>query len=110
MTAVRALDKDGDWTFGRGRANYLTKIESTAQRLATRIRCVRDNWFLDFSYGIDYANGTPQEVEAQIRRTILETKDVAELVAFSADYGEDRNLVVTATVRDITGELLEVVV
>ena len=45
---VRALDKDGDWTFGQGLSNYLVNIDALAQVIQTRIKSYLANCF--FSY------------------------------------------------------------
>lgn len=109
MIAIRRLDKDGDWTFGNGKSSYTANRESVEQSLVTRLRCVKNDWFLNMDYGIDYFGGTPYIVEAQIRQTILRTKGVVELVELSSDFNSDeRRLLVTAIVTDEQGNSIKV--
>ena len=44
---VRAIDKNGDWTFGHSRNNYKTGIEAVKQSVVTRIKSFKNDWFLD---------------------------------------------------------------
>lgn len=52
---VRALDSNGDMTFGQGSGNYL--IDSSAavcQILGTQLQLWQTEWFLNLSAGIPY--------------------------------------------------------
>ena len=73
MKAVRIVDQAGDWTFGNGRNNYATGRDGLAQSLSTRLKCIVNDWFLNFDFGIDYFGGTPYAIEQQILKTILNT-------------------------------------
>lgn len=54
--STRALSKTGDWTFGQGLANYLTKADEVRQNVVTRIKSFKNDWFLDVDANIDWLN------------------------------------------------------
>lgn len=111
---TRRLDSDGDWTFGRGRQSYATKSECVRQKVLTRLRSFRQDWFLDMTHGIDWVGnmarrGTRVKVEAEIRSCILQTDGVKILTAFASQYvPKTRRLSVQATFTDIYGNESEV--
>ena len=53
---VRALDTSHDWTFGKGRNNYLKDNAAVTQNLDTRLNCYLGNCFFDQAAGIDWFN------------------------------------------------------
>lgn len=78
---VSRLDSDGDWTFGRGRANYISKSEAVRQNVATRLKSFKNDWFLDIDQGIDWINllgrkGTEDQILREVERVTLETDGV----------------------------------
>jgi len=78
---VSRITAQGDWTFGKGRANYITKSKAIAQNVRTRIRSFTGDWFLDIEHGIDWMNllgrpGTERRIIRAIERTILQTEGV----------------------------------
>lgn len=90
----RNLDSDGDWTFGKGLNDYARMDDAISLNVVTRLR----SWFGDCFFarleGIDWNNrigSFSQEplLREDIRRIVLQTPDVAELV--SLDTSLDRN-------------------
>lgn len=77
---VRALDGTGDWTFGKGKNDYLTKNKAVAQNIQTRILCFLGDCFFDLNSGIDWFSflGSKELVALNlaISSTILNTQDV----------------------------------
>jgi hypothetical protein len=53
---VRALDENGDWTFGSGIQNYLTLNAAIAQCIRTRFLSFLGDCFFATSDGIDWFN------------------------------------------------------
>lgn len=51
---VRALDEDHDWTFGRGRNNYLRNKAARMQNIDTRLYSFLGDCFFDLTAGIDW--------------------------------------------------------
>jgi len=53
---VRRLDKNKDWTFGNGQANYLKNNDAVLQNVTTRLKSFKNDWFLDGDANIDWFN------------------------------------------------------
>ncbi|MGF6878351.1 hypothetical protein [Paraburkholderia sp. MM5477-R1] len=111
---VRRLDASGDWTFGHGRADYADQSESVAQRVVTRLRSFRGDWFLDLDHGIPWIErmeraGERERLEADIKRQILGTDGVSAILSFDIAFdGETRHMTVATTLRDIYGNEFDV--
>jgi len=102
---VSRLDKNGDWTFGKGRANYATKSEAIGQSVVTRLRSFTDDWFADISHGIPWVEllgtkNTKARILAEIEQSILNTVGVRsiELLQLNA---VDSNRAASISVRVI---------
>src|SRR5579872_324842 len=109
---VRALDQNGDYTFGFGSANFL--IDSPAmvqQKILTGLKLWRGEWFLDSTAGMPWSQQVlgrnPQQVyDAAIQRQILSTKGVASIVSYSSSLNPvTRALNVSCTVQTIYGNV-----
>lgn len=79
--SVRAIDSTGDWTFGKGRANYLTGSKEINQRVVTRLRSFTDDWFLDVNAGLPWfdllgSRNAEKRLLRQIEKTIAETPGI----------------------------------
>jgi len=109
---VRALDIDGDWTFGQGKNNYLSGQLAVAQSIKTRLSSFLGDCFFDTAAGIDWFNllGSKRVLELRlaIASTILNTDNVASLVELSVNLDQNRLLTtqytVTTNFADLTGE------
>lgn len=53
---VRALDGNGDWTFGKGRNNYKQNNAAVAQSIQTRLLMFKNDCFFATDRGIDWFN------------------------------------------------------
>lgn len=92
LTSVRALDSNGDFTFGAGTSNYLVGNAAIGQNINTRLAAVLGNCFFDLASGINWFNllGTvgPNAVTAlniAISTTILNTSQVTGLLQLSSN-------------------------
>jgi len=52
MMRVSKITADGDWSFGKGRANYVTNTDAVRQNVVTRIRSFTNDWYADINHGI----------------------------------------------------------
>ena len=82
--SVSKLDSNGDWTFGQGLSNYANGSNEISQNVITRIKSFQNDWFLDSTACIDWFNllsnrNTQKSTEAQISKTVLDTKGVSTL-------------------------------
>ncbi|MGR2856920.1 hypothetical protein FY046_12865 [Erwinia sp. 1181_3] len=85
---VSALDKDNDWTFGRGRQNCITGGIAIAQKVKTRVRSFSNDNPLNMSDNIDWLyllsdKNTEQETLREIERVVLATDGVMRIIELS---------------------------
>lgn len=81
MTIVSGLNNDGDWRFGKSRAQYKRDGVAVYQNVQTRIKSFVDDWFLNTKTGIDWYTllgnkGTETQILREIERVVLETEFV----------------------------------
>jgi hypothetical protein len=74
----------GDWSFGRGRADYVKDNEAIKQNVETRLKSFKNDWFLDIDANIDWfgllgRKGTQAEIEREIERVTLATEGVLQV-------------------------------
>lgn len=81
---VRALDINGDWTFGKGRNNYLSGNAAIVQDISLRLKSFLGDCFFAIDEGIDWFNllGSKNQValELAVRSVILGTEGVVKLI------------------------------
>ncbi|UYJ76116.1 hypothetical protein N4227_17345 [Yersinia enterocolitica] len=85
---VSALDKNSDWSFGRGRQNYITGGGAIAQKVKCRIRSFKNDNPLNMVDNIDWVyllseKNTEQETLREIERVTLATDGVMRIVELS---------------------------
>jgi len=81
---IRALDINHDWTFGKGKENYLSAQLAIAENIQTRILSFFGNCFFDMSAGIEWFTllGTPnsdQQILLNVRAIILQSYGVVSV-------------------------------
>lgn len=90
---IRALDKNGDWSFGKGRNNYLSGEEAIVQNLKCRLNFWQNDCFFAMNDGIDYVNemdkGQQIRLEADIRQCILNSYGITAINSYSSYYDPD---------------------
>jgi hypothetical protein len=106
----RKQDANGDYVFGGGLASYhQNNAEAVAQAVQTRLKLWEGEWFLDVTEGTPYVQGilgkhTQSTIDQLIKKRILETKGVLNIVSYSGIYnGENRNYTINATITTIYG-------
>ncbi|EFH1545719.1 hypothetical protein BF283_001000 [Escherichia coli] len=90
---VSALDKDDDWGFGRGRANYITGGAAIAQKAKCRVRSFKNDNPLNMDDNIDWMyllseKNTEQEILREIERVTLATDGVMRIVGLSMEVNK----------------------
>jgi len=106
---VRALDANGDWTFGKGQNDYKFGRDAAAQAIGTRLKSFTGDCFFDIGAGIDWWNllGSKNRLalELAISNSILNTPGVTRIVpnTFSSTLDADRNLSVSCQVDTVFG-------
>lgn len=93
---VRALNNDGDWTFGNGINAYLTKNNAIAQSIQTRLSTFLGECFFNVTVGVDWWNllGYKNQslLNLQCSTVILNTFGVTGISSFSLNLDVKRNL------------------
>lgn len=103
---IRAIDDDGDFTFGKGKANYKTEKDAIVQNVITRLRSWKGDCFYATAEGVDYNNflsvGTKSFLDSDIKRVILQSEGILSLQDFSSEV-EDREYTCKVTLLTIYG-------
>jgi len=81
---VRKLSSEGDWCFGRNKADYIRKDPEIQQNIKTRLRSFKDDWFLDVEANIPWIEllgsfNKKREIEQEVKRVILATDGVLRI-------------------------------
>ena len=107
----RALDVNGDYTFGQSLANFLIDSPAAvAQAVMTRLDLATGEWFLDNTEGTPYStqilgHGTNNLYDLAIQNRILGTPGVTGITDYSSNRDPvTRALVVGATVNTQYGQ------
>lgn len=86
----RALDTNGDYTFGQNGANMLVDSPATVgQAIGTRLKLRQGEWFLDSTVGVPYDTqilGTDTEStrDQAMQTAILDTQGVTQIVDYAS--------------------------
>lgn len=101
---LRALDTSGDWTYGQGKNNYLTRNRAVAQNIQCRLLSFLGDCFFDINAGIDwftYLGGKDQiSLNLAVSAVILNTQDVTGVKQLSIALNRTtRNLTITYVVQ-----------
>ena len=111
----RALDENGDYTFGAGPANFLVNTPATvAQSVLTRLRLWQGEWFLDTTVGtpwlqqiLDTGRGKALR-DLAIQTRVLSTHGVTGINTYASTIDpKTRNMAIEMTITTIYGSTLE---
>lgn len=107
----RALDENGDYSFGNGSANFLVDSpDAVAQLVLTRLKLWTGEWFLDTTEGTPYktqvlGKGTNATRDIAIQERILDTQGVKGIVDYASIVDPStRAFTVAATIDTIYGQ------
>jgi hypothetical protein len=99
---VRALSPTGDWTFGRGKSDYLARSAAVAQNIQTRLKSFLNDCFFDAAAGIDWLNllGSKNEtgLTLAINTVIVNTDYVTRVEQLSVNLTTDRSFAISYSV------------
>ena len=104
----RALDANGDYTFGRNVPFLQNSPACVAQAIMQRLRLDTGEWFLDTTEGLDLmgsiiGHNTALTRDLAVRTRILDTVGVVQIDAYLSYVDQNRNFVVLATVDTLYG-------
>ena len=109
---VSALDKNSDWSFGRGRQNYITGGGAIAQKVKCRIRSFKNDNPLNMGDNIDWLylmseKNTEQETLREIERVTLATDGVMRIIELSMTVNKStRHQVIELRIETVFDEQL----
>ena len=110
----RRLDKDGDYTFGNGRGNFLSGVDAVAQAVSTRLKLFTGEWWADRNDGLPlfqsilgYQGKNKATVDRLITERILGTQNVIGIKGISSQYNADtRAYQFSATIDTAFGDVV----
>lgn len=107
----RALDTNGDYTFGQNAANFLVNSpEAVGQSVLTRLKLIEGEWFLDNTAGMPYdteviGTGTATTRDIAYQTEILQTPGVSGIADYASYLSPTtRAFVCAATIDTIYGQ------
>lgn len=102
---VRALDINNDWTFGKGKNDYLKLNSALGQCIKTRLLSFLGDCFFDAASGLDWFTflGSKNEIALRlaISSTILNTPNVTGILILNSSLGKDRIYTISYKVNTI---------
>lgn len=103
---VSKLNSNGDWGFGRGKAQYIYKSAYVKQKVQTRLKSFKNDWMLDIDNGIDWIDllgrkGTRNAIISEIERVTLQTVGVASIDSLDVSVDGNRVASISMTITDI---------
>lgn len=107
---VRAMDANGDMTWGSSQQDFLVNSPAAVGQLVlTRLKLLQGEWFLDKTAGVPWSTqilgrNTGSTYDQAIKACILGTQGVTSIVAYASSLGPDRKLTVTATIDTAYGQ------
>jgi len=109
---VRALDINGDWTFGKGQNDYKTGLDALIQEIQTKVLCFLGDCFFDLATGLDWFSllGGKDQVALNlaVSARILNVEGVTGVKNVSVNLeSTSRNITVTYQVQSVFGPVNE---
>jgi len=102
---VRAIDENGDWTFGKGKNDYKSENNAVAQKILTRLSSFLGDCFFALDEGIDWFNllGAKNQLALNlaISGKILNTEDVVGIIQLSINLSPQRELTIKYDVQTV---------
>lgn len=85
---IRALNANHDWTFGKGKQDYLRDQNAVMENIQTRLLSFFNDCFFDLRAGIDWfrllgTKNTDKEIELSCRAIILGSYGVLRMNSIS---------------------------
>jgi hypothetical protein len=105
---IRALDTNKDWTYGKGKNDYLRNVEAISLNVETRLREWKGDCFFAITNGVDYNNfldvGTKDFLDRDVKRVIIQSEGVIKIKSYESDINrDDREFTAQATFLTIFG-------
>ena len=113
MTKIRAIDNNGDWTFGKGLGNYKTGLDALKQNIKTKLLEWKGDCFFNNNAGIDWNNRLSKRqqslpLQREIKSLIVKIDGVTAVNNIDLIFDEDtRNLTLNYSMNTVYGNLTD---
>lgn len=101
--SVRALDANGDWTFGAGLNDYKQGNQAVIQDIQTRLSSFVGNCYFDMGAGINWFDFLSSKNELGLRlalsAVILNTPNVVGILQLGFSLNSSRNFSISYKVQ-----------
>lgn len=109
---VRAIDVDGDWTFGKGQNDYKRDLSALSQNLKTRLLSFVGDCFFEATAGVDWFNllGSKNQLALNlaISAQILNTEGVTGVHQVSINLDIERRLVISYKIQTVFSPIADI--
>lgn len=106
---IRKVDSNNDWTFGKGKNNYIKDKSAVSQNIKTRLQSFLGDCFFALNQGLDWFNLLGSKDDGELRlaisTTILNTENVVSLSELSLNLDSERKLTINYEVNTTFGLL-----
>lgn len=108
----RRLTETGDYSFGRGKGDFLTDIEAVTQAIYTSLKLLKGEWWENLEAGLPLfqsiigQSGTPEHIKAIdliVNDKILNVTGVISISNYKGEY-LNRTYSISCTVETIYGQ------
>lgn len=104
---VRAVDRNGDWTFGKGKHDYLKENDAIAQVINCSLREFVGDCFFALNNGIDWwtllGGKSVADIENQVQAKLVNIEGVVSVIELSISLSTNRRLNLVYNVKTIFG-------
>ena len=106
MTAIRALDQNQDWEFGKGKSSYKNAQKAIILNIETKLREWDTDCFFAQNNGIDWKTrlGTTNQkalLDNEIRRLIVGVEGVLKVNIFTSSLTGNRKYIANFNITTI---------
>lgn len=92
----RQLTPNGDWTFGKGVANYAQNQDAIALNILTSVKSWVGDCFFSLQFGINWKQlmntGQQSNLNAALQNLLLRTYGVVSIVSSSVNFNPNTRL------------------
>lgn len=109
---VSGLDKNNDWRFGKGLAQYKKDSLAVYQNVQTRLKFFVNDWFLNTDLGIDWYTllsnkKTETQILREIERVVLETQNVRSIEKLELIKNDNREATIELSITTLYDDVIE---
>jgi len=105
MTIVRRIDDDGDWTFGQGKSNYISKSPAIIQSINTRLMEFLGDCYFNQAAGIDWFSHLGSKDKAALNLSvsaiIVNTENVTGILQLTVTLNAARLLSISYSAETV---------